>query len=301
MKTVRDLGLDVIFSVDVIALNCAFFFITYMYFYSSIHLKIIFLRQKVSKHLNIVPEYFNRLKECGILKKRRRGCRGGKGRGVSPRYRLTGGINYGNLRAIPLNPTINSSNNIKIALMNTQSIRNKTAYINQLLIENKLDFCLITETWLTDDDIVLRTAATPPSYVFLDCCRHQGRGGGTALIAKQIYKPKISNYMHKQTYEFSEYNLTINKLHILVIVVYRPPYSQRNPNSVSSFIDEFQNHIENIISTTKYLVIAGDFNVHVDKPNDSQVKNFLDFLDCMGLVNNTSFPTHNLGHTLDLV
>ena len=69
-----------------------------------------------------------------------------------------------------------------------------------------------------------------------------------------------------------------------MIVVYRPKFSQNNPNSVSSFIDEFQKDMDSIISTKTYLIIAGDFNIHFDTPNNSQVKKFLDFLDCVCFV-----------------
>ena len=45
-----------------------------------------------------------------------------------------------------------------------------------------------------------------------------------------------------------------------------------------------------------------DFNIHNNNdPESSDTKTFLDALDSCGLRNHTSFPTHDLNNTLDLV
>ena len=49
------------------------------------------------------------------------------------------------------------------------------------------------------------------------------------------------------------------------------------------------------------LVIIGDFNLHVDKASDSYAQRFLDIVDSLGFRQEVNGPTHNLGHTLDLV
>ena len=52
----------------------------------------------------------------------------------------------------------------------------------------------------------------------------------------------------------------------------------------------------------KPLVIVGDFNIHVDNPNDSEASDFNSLLSSFGLVlQRIDFPTHRNGHTLDLV
>ena len=49
------------------------------------------------------------------------------------------------------------------------------------------------------------------------------------------------------------------------------------------------------------MLIVGDFNIHVDNPNDTTARQFLDLLDCFNLVQHVSEKTHANGHTLDLV
>ena len=48
------------------------------------------------------------------------------------------------------------------------------------------------------------------------------------------------------------------------------------------------------------LLIVGDFNIHVDSSNNES-KGFLDILNANGLTQHVTSPTHQKGHTLDLV
>ncbi|KAJ0002712.1 hypothetical protein NQD34_007861 [Periophthalmus magnuspinnatus] len=49
------------------------------------------------------------------------------------------------------------------------------------------------------------------------------------------------------------------------------------------------------------LVITGDFNVHVDNVFDRNAKELSSVLETFGLTQHVSEPTHNRGHTLDLL
>ena len=85
------------------------------------------------------------------------------------------------------------------------------------------------------------------------------------------------------------------------MVIYRPPFSTAHPVTVATFLDEFANFLEPIILSPEPLVIAGDMNIHVDDPDDSDAIKFLDLLDTYGLTQHVNTPTHRLGHTLDLI
>lgn len=49
------------------------------------------------------------------------------------------------------------------------------------------------------------------------------------------------------------------------------------------------------------VILAGDFNIHLDNPTDSLAKDFISTLDSFNLTQFINFPTHNKGHILDLV
>ena len=206
--------------------------------YSEIHLNLIRYRMKTyASSFKISPITFEKLRELGLLKKRR-GRRGG----ARVRNR---GVNKNNL--IKITPIIDLSNFeedkiMNFGVLNCQSIRNKAASINDLIFTNNFDFCLLTETWLDVADDVIRTAATPVNYVFLDSVRDT-RGGGTGLVCKQIYRPKLVDKNQFVTFESSEYKITSFNSIIHIIVIYRAPYSNQNQHTISAFINEFENYI----------------------------------------------------------
>lgn len=49
------------------------------------------------------------------------------------------------------------------------------------------------------------------------------------------------------------------------------------------------------------VILAGDFNLHLDNPQDSNVSRFLDILESTNLLLHINVPTHRRGHTLDLL
>ena len=59
--------------------------------------------------------------------------------------------------------------------------------------------------------------------------------------------------------------------------------------------------LESIILSTEPILIVGDFNLHVDADGDAAAGDLLDILESMGLEQHVTGPTHNLGHTLDLI
>ena len=71
--------------------------------------------------------------------------------------------------------------------------------------------------------------------------------------------------------------------------------------TVNSVIDEFSEYLESVILSNDLLCLTGDFNIHVDDHNDPAACRFLDLLESMSLTQHVAEPTHEHGHTLDLV
>ena len=57
------------------------------------------------------------------------------------------------------------------------------------------------------------------------------------------------------------------------------------------------------ILNTNYntILIVGDFNLHIDNRNDNKATDFINLLDDLGFMQHVHGPTHNYGHSLDLV
>ena len=84
-------------------------------------------------------------------------------------------------------------------------------------------------------------------------------------------------------------------------VIYRPTRSDKNNVPTSVFLDEISQLFAALCMTPDRLLITGDFNIHVDKPEDPTTAKFLSLLQSFGLVQHVTVPTHVAGHTLDLV
>ena len=105
----------------------------------------------------------------------------------------------------------------------------------------------------------------------------------------------------RRSFEFGEWILKHGSSKLRVIVIYRIPYSAAHPVSTSVFLDEFPAYLESVVMSPEPLLITGDFNIHVDVPNDKGAARFLELLTSMGLEQHVDKPTHFSGHTLDLI
>ena len=178
-------------------------------------------------------------------------------------------------------------------MLNVRSLSNKTFIINDLITDNNLDIFLLTEAWLGADASVVLTEACPPNFNFLFSTRGVRRGGGTASLFKETFN---SNKVSFNSYTSFEYHAFVfNSPPILCITVYRPPQHS------TSFISEFSELLSVIHTTYNRVLIAGDFNLHVDNISDTMSREFLNLLCCLDFKQHVAQPTHNRGHTLDLV
>jgi len=66
------------------------------------------------------------------------------------------------------------------------------------------------------------------------------------------------------------------------------------------FLDEFTGLLEDSVVSPSEIIISGDFNIHVDE-DDESAHSFSAILEAFGFQQHVGFPTHNQGHTLDLL
>lgn len=81
---------------------------------------------------------------------------------------------------------------------------------------------------------------------------------------------------------------------MLFAVVYRPP-------KYNEFIQDFENFLSGVMVDYEHFLIQGDLNIHVCCETRPLVKDFLSLVDSFNLTQWVSSPTHEKGHTLDLV
>jgi len=126
-------------------------------------------------------------------------------------------------------------------------------------------------------------------------------GGGIPLLLNEAIDARKVDSGERRSFEFGEWILKHGSSKLRVIVIYRIPYYAAHPVSTSVFLDEFPAYLESVVMSPEPLLITGDFNIHVDVPNDKDAARFLELLTSMGLEQHVDKPTHISGHTLDLI
>ena len=155
------------------------------------------------------------------------------------------------------------------------------------ILNKNIDICVFTEIWLKDCDTVSIAGLSPTGYEFRNFPRLSGRrGGGTGIVFKDSLNVKMSDGSEKQSFEFSEWTVCVHQYVIKVVSVYRPPHFIDHPISSRVFFEEFSTYLEDIVMAPGILLTAGDF---------------AEILQSYGLQQHVQVPTHESGHTLDLI
>ncbi|XP_072033093.1 uncharacterized protein [Amphiura filiformis] len=189
-------------------------------------------------------------------------------------------------------------------LINAQSICNKTDVLIDYIIEHDLQFVALTETWLSDSAKHKKTVGDlkPAGFDFYHAPRQNRRGGGVGLIYNINIKCENTNVFNSSTFETLCCDLTFKgtSTPIKLVVVYRPQYNcKTNKSTVNMFLNDFSDYLTTLISAPCKLLIVGDFNFHIDIPNDPDTIKFQDLLDTYNFTQFVKEPTHVSGHTLD--
>lgn len=80
---------------------------------------------------------------------------------------------------------------------------------------------------------------------------------------------------------------------VLLLLIYRPPSS-------SNFINEFADLLGDVLTRHDYILILGDFNIHVCCSTNALAKEFLNLLSSLKIVQWVNGPYGHV-HTLDLI
>ena len=188
----------------------------------------------------------------------------------------------------------------KCLLINSRSLRDKTFKLNEFISEFDLDYEFITESWLKSDvsDGAHLSELTPPGFDSLNFPR-TSRGGGIAIVHKSTERIQSACHKSFSSFEWQEIRFEANHRSVKVVTVHRPPPSSVNKLTFKGFIVEFAELLDLYASDTSRKVFIGDFNIHVNKADDSEVRQYLELLRIYGLTQLVDKPTHKSRNILD--
>lgn len=194
-----------------------------------------------------------------------------------------------NLRTLPMSSSAIFS--FPIGLWNCQSAVNKADFITSISSHSGLKLLALTETWIRPEDTAT-PAALSTNFTFSHTPRLTGRGGGTGLIISNDWKfnhlPPMCN---NSSFESHSISITI-PIKIHCVVIYRPP------GQLGSFLEELDVLLSSFPEDGTPLIVLGDFNIHIEKP---QAAGFHTLLASFDLKRVSTAATHKSGNKLDLI
>ena len=193
--------------------------------------------------------------------------------------------------------------NSKLALWNCRSIISKASGICDAVSSEKLDNLVLTETWLngdTRDKPVIADITNNLNHNFIHVPRY-GRGDGVGVMLRKGYHVKQFTDNKFNSFENLDLSISSGSTNLHLVSIYRPPTSNKHRVTTSTFLGDLSRYIETLTISPGHLLLAGDFNFHVDVPDDSDASSFLDFLDSTSLKQHVTTTTHKQGNILDLL
>ena len=136
----------------------------------------------------------------------------------------------------------------------------------------------------------------PSGYTFRHVYRPEKRGGGVAITHNSTYRASIVKTADYSGFESIYYDFKLSNTASHLSCIYTPP-----GQASVTFFDHFASFLEDTTLGSETIIIAADFNIHVDNPHCASTKKLIDVLDRFFLSQKASFPTHISGHCLDLM
>ncbi len=197
-------------------------------------------------------------------------------------------------------------NNFKIGVWNAQSVRQKENSVKQHILDNDLDIMIILESWLYKDELPSTRDVLPiiDSYKLHQLPqpdRKSSAGGGMLCIYKESISLNQLPTIKMKVLELMDLKLESKDRVIRIIPVYRPPRSESRKYPVTDFYDDMEKLVSHYKTIKDEVIFCGDYNVHVNKPNESETRRFNSILETADLKQHVHDKTHINGNTLDLV
>lgn len=141
--------------------------------------------------------------------------------------------------------------NINVMFWNCRSIRNKIFELIHFLNSNNVDICLLSETWLSDENTFYH-----PQYSCVRRDRVGRNGGGVAILVKKTIQFNIIPCIATEVVENVGIEISFRENSNLRIYSVYFPGGQNN----SVFRNKFKSDIRKMLNMPYKYMICGDLN-----------------------------------------
>src|SRR3977135_3713314 len=171
------------------------------------------------------------------------------------------------------------NNSLKYGVLNARSINIKTEAVVDFILEHKLDVLCVT----------------PNGFSIFSNPRLDRHGGEVAAIIKNDLCCKGLANVCFSSFETLLVKITLSTKSLTIVTIYR------SPGPLNNFLIDLSDFLSTLVVEYEDFLVAGDFNIHMDKMNDESTEKMASLLQNFGLKQHVDFPTHSGGHIIDLV
>ena len=241
----------------------------------------------------------NVIKNYGIKRK----FRGTKGRMIRSRKRNLDnnrGVHTSllkELKKIPLH--YDKMNRLGLAICNSRSLRKIKDLITDCSL-NKIDVFFIVESWVnSEDDIIELSVIKDFGYKIDVVDRKKRSGGGVSLIYRSNIEVSCVEKGEYESFEYALWRMQLGNKQLIVLGMYRPPYSKTHPVTFAKLLGEFPEIYSTWKAQYKEILVIGDFNIDTLNSDSWESRPYGDFIDAFRLVQVVREPTHESGSCID--
>ncbi len=233
--------------------------------------------------------------------------------GIIPTKTMIGGATN-NTSNIPSAYATRATNNrinikhgcrLKCGTVNARSVINKSDLIFDYMRQHSLDIYMIVEAWCDpqNPENMKVVSNIKGSTYNIKLAPRIGRTGGGILVAyKQNLKVEKMKPPKMQTCEIMEIRVQDKRKKIRFVIIYRPESdTEKNPYTMTECYKEFTELFAYYKSLKEEVIFCGDYNFHMNKPDNNKAQKFKEILDTFELIQHINESTHNKGNTLDLI
>lgn len=193
------------------------------------------------------------------------------------------------------NPTSTKAR-LKCIVLNCRTAARHAADIADLVLTKEPDLLSLTETWLNESSTPILDILVPPNHHITRLDRIDRPGGGIACIHWNNLSVNCSNSPVLSSCEYLCLDITNNNKPICSLHAFYHP-----PGNNLTFIERVMDILVTNVRQQNIQIFLGDFNLHWNDPDYSEVNSLKAFLSNLNLTQICDSPTHEKGSTLDLV
>ena len=282
--------------------------------YFQVGMMLMSMRAKVNKFRmsrQLKPDVVRIIQQLRIQKRRKRGKRGGKDKSAKRNRPGIRYVNFSNLSKVTIKKWSLLEDTFrcwtKFGFGNVQSLKNKDILLRDYLDKENIGLFVAIETWFkSDSESQLRiqgSVLNTNSYkITLENGESGLRGGGLALIYKDTLDCKLIEKGQLHMFGYAHWDVLGHEMTLSLLAIYHPPPSSNHRHSVNEFVTEFVNFLaDKLVNFMEDLIIAGDFNIHVNDVDSVDARQFLGAMEALGFDQLVDFCTHKSGNILDLM